>query len=81
MTAYDKVNTATGHADITPSDTARLEPASRALFIGTGGNIRVVAVDGTTANYTNVPDAFLLDVQAIQVLATGTTASGIVAMY
>ncbi|MGB0854392.1 MAG: spike base protein, RCAP_Rcc01079 family [Pikeienuella sp.] len=74
------INTAVGGHSITPSDDDIVEPMARALWIGTTGNVAVVGPDGTTATYPNVPVGELA-VQAVKVLATGTTASSIVAMH
>ena len=66
-----------GHA--VSADNSLIEPMARALWIGTQGNIAVEGPDGTTVTYTNVVG--LLNVQAVRILSTGTTATGIVAMH
>ena len=69
-----------GAASITPSDSTVI-PMTRALYIGTGGNISVVMVDEQTVTFTNVVGGTILPVQVTKVRATSTTASGIVALY
>ena len=74
---------------ITPSDTSNVSigPAgcyAKALYIGTGGNLTVITAGdnsngglGTPVLFQNVPVGWF-PVQVRAVLATGTTASGIV---
>lgn len=80
--AYDRsdVGSARGSAVVTPHDTNTFRTA-RALFVGTGGNIKVKMPDGSTPTFTNVPSGYQLDVQCYMVYATGTTASNIIALY
>lgn len=72
---------ASGIEAVTPSDTAELSTVSRALWVGTGGNVVVVMFDRTTATIANVPDSTLLPIRVRQVKSTGTTASGITSWY
>lgn len=52
----------------------------RALWVGTGGNVRVLTEDGDDVNFKNVPDGFMLPVRCTRVYATNTTASDILAL-
>lgn len=70
-----------GAAAVTPHDTNPLATPARALWIGTGDNVRVTHLDGTTAVYSNVPSGFLLPVSATHVVSTSTTATNILALY
>lgn len=70
--------TAVGGATVTAGE--KLEPMARALWIGGAGNVSVLGPDGTTVTYTNVPVG-QLNVQAVMVVASGTTATSIVAMH
>lgn len=68
---------------VTISDSTVI-PITRALFIGTGGNL-VVHMGGetsaaTTVTFTNVA-AGIFPIQVDMVYFTGTTASNIVALY
>ena len=64
---------------VTPSDSTIL-PTTRALYVGTTGNLSVVmADDGNTVLFSNVPVG-IFPIQVIQVLAA-TTASNIVALW
>lgn len=70
---------------VTPSDVTVI-PVTRALYIGTGGTLVVhMAGNGAgpqaaTATFTNVA-AGIFPIQVDQVLSTGTTATGILALY
>ncbi len=66
---------------ITPHDTNEIPVTPKALYIGTGGSLVVFGVDASAdVTFVNVPNGFVLDVRALFVRATGTTASNIVAL-
>jgi hypothetical protein len=64
---------------VTPSDSTVLTP-TRALYVGTAGNVSVLMMNGVTVTFSNV-QAGILPIQVTQVLATGTTASNIIALW
>lgn len=64
---------------VTPSDTNYLRSRA-AIFVGTGGTVVIESVFGNTAPFV-VGDGTLLPVWAVRVLATGTDADDIVALY
>ena len=66
-------------ASVTPSDTADLLQASRALNVAASGTVRITTVQGSTATVF-VAAGIAFPVRAARVWATGTTATGIVAM-
>ncbi len=68
-------------AAVTPNDSTDLTTSSRALWIGTGGDINLTTVDGTTLLLKNVPSGTMLPVRAARVRSTSTTASDIVALW
>jgi len=68
------------HASITPSDSTVYDPRPRALRIGAAGNVAVRDVDGTDITYA-VSAGEVLAFSASRVLATGTTATGIVGWW
>lgn len=79
---------AAGAVAVTPSDTGNIPSGTcRALYIGgpAGGQYADVVVmpAGYSASVTfkNVPVGSILPVNATRVLATGTTATFIVALY
>lgn len=66
---------------VTPSDAATLPLATKALFIGTGGDVTLRSVNGAEdVTFRNLPDAAVIDVRVAAVRATGTTAADIVAL-
>ena len=66
---------------VTPSDSAELSIVTKALYIGTGGDLAIVPVDGTgPVTFRNLPDGGMLDVRVRAVLATGTTAADLVGL-
>jgi len=75
---------ATRLAAVTPSDSnVDLTDIPRALFVGVAGNIALVGRDdtGNTGTVLAVTAGQLIPVMVRRVLATGTTATGIVALY
>ena len=68
-------------AAVTPSDADDLGNV-RAIYVGTGGDLTIVAAgDADPVTFANVQGGTLLPVQARKVMAAGTDASDIVAVY
>lgn len=66
---------------ITPTDSTDISPHSRALYIGTGGNLTVTLVEDTTSvQFVNVPNGTFMPIQVAIVWNTGTTASDIIGL-
>ncbi len=69
------------HAEaITPNDGADLANATRALYIGQPGNVRVRTVGGDIVTFAGMQGGVVYPIRADRVLATGTTASDIVGL-
>lgn len=66
---------------VTPKDTQDLTLFTKAIYIGTGGNV-VLRTIGSDADvtFTNVQSGSILDVRCTAVRASGTTASDIVGL-
>lgn len=64
---------------VTPSDSDDLPTVSRALNVATAGQVRVTTVGGTTETIF-LAAGIAFPVRAARVWATGTTATGIVAL-
>jgi hypothetical protein len=65
---------------ITPDDNNDLNMTSRSLYVGGQGDITVVMADDTVA--VLFPDVVGYNVLMVKrIMATGTTATGIVALY
>lgn len=67
-------------ADVTPNDSTDLAFATRGLWIGGAGSLRLTALDGGTSTFLNVPTGLFIG-RIARVLATGTTCTGIIALW
>lgn len=81
----DRAQSQTGPASllrpVIPDDAADLpEGVARSLFVGGGGALAVVDVSGRTATILSAPHQYH-PIRIRKVLATGTTATAIVALY
>jgi hypothetical protein len=65
---------------VTTSDSSDLSTAARALYVGTGGDIKVTTIGGETVTFTSVAAGFF-PIRVSRVFATGTTATGIIAVW
>ena len=68
---------------VVPSDADDLAIVPKGIYVGTGGDVRLIGIGasgGNPALFRNVPSGSLLPVRARRVLATGTTATDLVAM-
>jgi hypothetical protein len=70
----------TGGADVVPDDAGSLPAATRLLYVGTFGDVRVGLADGSIVTFTAVAPG-LLPARATRVYATGTTAGAIRAAW
>jgi hypothetical protein len=66
---------------ITPNDAADLAAATRAIYVGTSGDLAVIMVGGETVTFPAVQGGTMLPIRATRVLSTGTTASGLVGVW
>ena len=64
---------------VTPSDTVNINTNTHALLVGGAGTLSVVTEGGTTVSITAIAGQ-LIPIAATRVNATGTTATGIVAL-
>ena len=65
--------------EVTPNDSANLQP-TRALYVGGTGTLRVTMRNGVV-NFTAVQAGMIYPIEVSRVYATGTTATGIVALF
>jgi hypothetical protein len=69
---------------VTPSDSADLPTVARGLYTGAGGNIAVY-MEGDDSNtsvaFASAAAGITLPIRVRRVLSTGTTATGIVALW
>lgn len=70
---------------VTPSDSVDIVGATAntpaTLFVGTGGDISVITLGGSTLVLKNIADGSFLPIQVTRVKATSTTATDIVALF
>lgn len=74
------VSPASSGAEVTPSD-ADLPQVSRALYVAGGGDLSLELASGDEVTLRGVPSGAVLPVRARRVRASGTTASGVVALW
>lgn len=81
---YDKDYTAaSGSAEsVTPSDGTDIPRGCRALYVGgTGTLVLILDKDSSAVTFVGVVAGSVLPIRTKRVLATGTTATNIVALY
>ena len=65
---------------IMPSDSEDLPRATRALYVGQGGDVAVRFVSGDSVVLANLQGGTVYPLRLRQVLASGTTAAGLVGL-
>lgn len=68
-------------AAIAPNDGTDIANLPRAIYVGTAGHVAVLMAGGQTVTFSNVAAGAILAIRARRVLATGTTASNLVALW
>lgn len=65
---------------VSPSDSAPLSPLPKALFIGRAGTVTLRTIDSAADVTLDVQAGQILPLRAVYVRASGTSASGLVAL-
>lgn len=65
---------------ITPSDSADLASDAAGIYVGVTGNIVLKTAGETTLTFVAVPAGTILPIDTRRVLATGTTATSLIAL-
>jgi len=65
---------------VTPSDGTVYTPPLDALYVGGAGNLTLTGVDGASYTLNGALAGTVYNVQVTKVMATGTTATNIVAL-
>jgi hypothetical protein len=65
---------------VSPSDSALLAETTRGLYVGSGGTIAALMLSGASVTFVAVPAGSVLPVRLTKIMATGTTASNILAL-
>lgn len=89
MAATDLFSTFTSSLDspaafaaaVSPNDNTDLTTATRAIYVGGAGAVKVDTVGGSTVTFAAVPVGTVLAVRATRVYTTGTTATNLIAMW
>lgn len=66
---------------VTPSDNAAIEPTPDAIYVGSAGDIAMEGDDANSEVFSGVAAGNIYPFQPRKILATGTTATGIKAIY
>lgn len=66
---------------VTPSDSTDLLVPCRGIYIGGAGAVTVNMMDGTQITFSGLAAGQFMPIRARRIWATGTTATGIVALY
>lgn len=81
-TLRDELSSPASHAaEVTPDNDNELDYITRGVYVGTTGNLRVKMAGGETVTIPTIPAGTTLAIRVIQIYATLTTASGIVAFW
>ncbi|MFM1966818.1 MAG: Verrucomicrobia phage [Actinomycetota bacterium] len=79
---YGLIGPAIDAKAVTPSDTADLpDGPCKALWVGGAGAISLITGGGSTVLVSGITAGYKLDMTAVRVRATGTTATLILALY
>ena len=65
---------------IAPDDGADLAETTRAIYVGSAGNLVAVLASGAELTFASVPSGTVLPVRAARIRATGTSASGLIGL-
>lgn len=81
--AEDSIDTsATRSYPITPSDNNNLPQTTKAIYVGTGGDVKLqLKHDTSPQTYKNIPSGSLLPIRAVKVWSVGTTADHLIAWF
>lgn len=70
---------------VTPNDSTVFSNTTRYVYVGTGGNLKVMFSDKNNANnvvtFTGVPTGTTLRIRVQRIYSGNTTASNIIGMY
>jgi hypothetical protein len=89
MAANDRMSSSSGGVEapgtgveaVTLSNTQELVNVSRGLYVGGGGDVSVLMLDGSTGTFIGVVAGTILPIRVRRVNLTGTTASNMTSIY
>ena len=68
-------------AAVTPHDSTNLADTTRAIYVGGAGSVVAVMRNGSVVTFTGMQAGVIYPLRVNRINATGTTATGIVALY
>ena len=74
------VSPATAAETIVPSDTDELAYATRAVYVGSGGDVAAETVGGDVILLRNTQPGVIYPLRLVRVRATGTTAADLIGL-
>jgi hypothetical protein len=77
----DKADPADHAFLVAENDGADLSYATRALYVGGAGAVKVDMLGGETVTFSGVPAGTVLPIRVTKIYATGTTASLMIGLY
>lgn len=77
----DSTSSAKGVTAITKSDSAFLSTPVRGIYVGTSGDVCVMALSGEVVTFKNLAAGMIHPIAAQKIFSTGTTATDIVGIY
>ena len=66
---------------VTPHDTNELAYATRGVYVGTAGDLKVTTVGGQSVTFTGLAAGIVHPLRVKLVFSTGTTAANILGLY
>lgn len=81
MPRLNEVNTSQTWDDVTPSDTDDFVAVPRAIYVGTGGDVAAVGLDGAVVTFKNAQSGSVLPIAPKRINDTDTTATDLVALF
>jgi hypothetical protein len=80
ITLLNNIQPAKSAANVSPNDTININE-TKGLYVGASGDVKADMWDGTTVTFTALSAGVTHPLSVKRVYATGTTATGIVALY
>ena len=78
---FDLSGPATNAVVVSPNDSTDLTYVTRAVYVGTTGNLKVTMSDSGTVLFTGVVAGSTLPIRVSRIWSTTTTASTIIALW
>lgn len=66
---------------VTPHDTNALAYATRGIYVGVAGNVKVTTVGGEAVTFVGLAAGVIHPIAAIIIWSAGTTATSIIGVY